>query len=116
MKRVRVEEIEEAIAAGGDEPLLLGFGAPWSAPWKLLAKVLDEMEERGTKVVRVDVDTHPELADRYTVVSVPTFLVIVENREVRRYLGAVSPSELEAGTLHRSAKRGVARSGMRRRR
>lgn len=110
-------ELEEQIAAAGAEPLLVGFGAAWSGPWKLIAGILAGLEERGTKVVRVDVDAHPALADRYAVVSVPTFVVMVEGREVRRYLGAVSASELEAGmVLNKSASRSAGRSGMRRRR
>lgn len=106
------EEIEAAFQDGTADPVLVGFGAKWCGPWRLLNPVLKEIEEKGSRVIRVDVDEHPELADQYVVVSVPTFFIISEARETRRWLGAVSQSELEAGLITKKA----VKSGMRRRR
>lgn len=110
-----------ASAAAQDESagaVLYAFGATWSVPWRLLAGELaelagDPLAECQVRVV--DVDAEPALADRWRVVSIPTFLVLERGEEKRRVVGAVSAGELTAlATLGAAAKAG--RTGMRQRR
>lgn len=98
----------------GEGTRLMAFGAPWCGPWKLLQGELDRMEAEGVTVVRVNVDEHSGLADMWAVVSLPTFVVVVEGEERRRYIGSVAASELDAGMTF-TAKAG-SRTKMRRRR
>jgi thioredoxin-like negative regulator of GroEL len=97
-------------------PALVAFGASWCMPWRLLQSALDDIEASGEKVIRVDTDREPRLADRWAVVSLPTFVVVNDGEEVRRWLGAVTPSALTAGLVMKKAGAGSGRGGMRRRR
>lgn len=74
---------------------LVGFGASWCGPWSLLQATLDELESEGFKVKRIDADKHAYLADRKAIVSLPTFIVFKDGREVKRKIGALSPAELK---------------------
>ena len=45
-------------------------------------------------VVKVDVDEHPELAERFRVASIPCLIVFKGGQEVRRIIGAVPKARI----------------------
>lgn len=75
----------------GDTPILVDFWAAWCGPCRMVAPVLDELaEEKDGKVLigKVDIDSHQDLAYRFQVSSIPTF-VLFEGGEVKdRMMGA----------------------------
>jgi len=81
-----------------DEPVLVDFYATWCGPCKRLAPTLDELaaESPGARVVKVNIDDSPELADRYGVHSIPNILVFKNGRVVAKEKGVVSKSRLKS--------------------
>lgn len=62
---------------GSATPVLVDFYATWCMPCRMLSPVVDRIaaEYAGRlKVLKVDVDSEPELADRYGITGVPTLL------------------------------------------
>ena len=81
-----------------DVAVLVDFYASWCGPCKRLAPTLDEVaaETPGVRVVKVNVDDSPELAERYDIHSMPSLLVFKNGRVVARQKGVVSRSRLIA--------------------
>ena len=82
-------------------PVLVDFFATWCGPCKMLAPTLDQVaaEVAGrAKVVKVDIDASPDLAQRFGVMSVPTLAVFKDGKLVNQVVG-VQPKPAIMGLL-----------------
>ena len=79
-----------------DKTVLVDFWASWCGPCKMLSPVIEEIadERSDIKVGKVNIDEHPELAQKYGVMSIPTVLVIKDGEEVNKSVGAVPKKAL----------------------
>ena len=79
--------------------VLVDLWAQWCAPCRAMGPVIDELArvaDGRVTVGKLDVDQHPEVAERYGVRSIPTLLLFQEGRLVDRRVGALPLAELQA--------------------
>ena len=72
--------------------LVVDFFATRCGPCKMLSPVMEELStqygENQVKILKVDVDQVPELAQEYGIVSIPTVFVGVNHQIAEGFLGA----------------------------
>jgi thioredoxin 2 len=109
----------DPVVAGADVPVLLDLWAAWCAPCRIVEPGVEEASRTFAgrlKVVKVDVDAAPGVAERFDARSIPTLLVLDRGREVARQVGAVAPKALlrwveEALTSEAAERPGRATAG-----
>lgn len=78
----------------GGESVLLDFTATWCGPCQQMSPIVDRLAQEGYPIRKVDVDRQRALAERYQITSMPTFVLVVDGREVMRQPGATSEAQL----------------------
>jgi thioredoxin 1 len=73
---------------------LMRFTASWCQPCKMMAKNLDSIVT-NIPIEIVDIDEKTDIAIEYGIRSVPTLIMLDENTEVKRCVGAKTTQELE---------------------
>jgi thioredoxin 2 len=80
-------------------PVVVDLWAPWCGPCRQIAPVLERLAERYAgrlKVVRVNIDDNPGLAQRHQAMSIPLLVVMRDGQEVDRIVGAMPAPALES--------------------
>ena len=73
-----------------EKTVLLDFGAPWCVPCRMVVPIIEEIagERPDIKVGKINVDEQPELASKFSIMSIPTLVVMKNGKIVQQVSGA----------------------------
>ena len=72
---------------------LLYFSADWCGPCRQLGPLMEELQNEGYPVKKINVDHNPEISQQYGVRNIPTVILTVDNVDRGRKVGAGPKSQ-----------------------
>ena len=77
--------------------VLVDFYAEWCGPCQALRPILEEAEEElpeNAKILSVDIDVEPAIAEKYGIVSIPCLILFEDGAEKDRFVGLISKKKI----------------------
>lgn len=90
IKYLENEKLEDLVKSG---TYIVDFYADWCGPCQMMGKVLESMED--VNVIKINTDTHEELATKFGVMSIPTLVFFKDGNEVKKEIGLKSKDEIQ---------------------
>jgi thioredoxin len=78
-------------------PVIADFWASWCGPCRMLSPILEQAakELEGKAVVaKINVDDEPELANKFSISSIPTIMVFKNGKVVKKSIGVISKEQI----------------------
>jgi len=89
---VTTETFDE-IVVQAELPVLVDFWAEWCGPCKMIAPTVEKISQDFSGkllVAKVDIDTNPDLSEKYNIRSIPSLLFINKGAPIEMIVGAVN--------------------------
>lgn len=96
MSVLKVDKNNFSALKNSDKPVLLDFYADWCGPCQMLAPIVHEIAEEYPQYVvgKVNVDAEAELAQAFSVVSIPMLVVIKDGKITAKEVGFRSKEDI----------------------
>ena len=74
--------------------VVVDFWAPWCAPCKMMAPILNDIAESepDITVAKLNVDNQQQLAAKFAIRGIPTMVIFKNGKEVKRFTGVKTKS------------------------
>ena len=85
-----VSDFDNLVKSSKGKLIVIDFSASWCGPCKMIAPAYEELSSEYTESVfcKVDVDDVSDIAQRYEVMAMPTFVFLKNGEVIDRFSGA----------------------------
>lgn len=94
--KITSENFEKEVL-NSDIPVLVDFYATWCGPCKMMSPIVEEIAkemEGKVKVFKIDTDEEQQLAIKYGIMSIPTFIIFKNGKIEKTLIGMQDKTEL----------------------
>ncbi|GJR41959.1 thioredoxin-like protein SLR0233, partial [Tanacetum coccineum] len=80
-----------------EKPVLVDFYATWCGPCQFMGPILNEVSITmgdTIQVVKIDTEKYPEIANKYNIEALPTFILFKDGKPFDRFEGALTANQL----------------------
>ncbi|WP_396129465.1 thioredoxin [Exiguobacterium mexicanum] len=95
IKHATTQTFEQEVKEG---VVLVDFWAAWCGPCRMIAPVLEELDQEmgdQVQIVKLDVDENPEVAGAFQIQSIPTLMMFKDGQPVSKTMGFQPKEALE---------------------
>lgn len=85
-----------AAAAPAPRGMVLDFGTKWCGPCQSVAPLVARLERDGLPIRSVDAELQRDLAQQFGITNYPTFVLVIDGKEVDRHVGTMDEASLRA--------------------
>ena len=81
-----------------EQTVLVDFYADWCGPCKMMTPVVEKIEQDlagQVKVCKINIDQASDIAAKYGVMSIPTFIVFKQGQPIKTTVGVQAEAELK---------------------
>ena len=85
------------VVNSADKPVIVDFYADWCGPCKMIAPVVEKLSEEFENEIifcKVNVDESPEVAERFLIQNIPTFISFKNGQQHNMMVGGGSRQKL----------------------
>src|ERR1700761_2695233 len=93
---IRAMDFEQEVVRA-DKLVIADFWAEWCGPCKMIAPLLDEIARElpdKVKIVKIDVEAEPQLAQQFGIYNIPTLLFFKDGKVKEQVVGSVAKKVL----------------------
>lgn len=87
----------DELISGSELPVLVDFYATWCGPCKIMASILEEVNDQmrdRLQIVKIDSDKYEDLASEYHIYALPTLVLFKNGQQVDRIEGVLQTPQL----------------------
>ena len=89
------EEYDNILAS--NKSVFVDFFADWCGPCKMVGPLVEKISETNPdiKFVKVNVDSNPEIASMYGIMSIPTLIAFKDGKLAKQAVGFMQEGDLQ---------------------